>query len=158
MKTRLLFIILLMVGLLSPGSSYAQKKKASKKNIAIQLYSVRDIIGNNTNYTAILNELGKMGYTAVEAAGYNEGKFYNRTPQEFKKDVEAAGMKVLSSHCSKGLSAEELTSGNFSESLRWWDECIAAHKAAGITYIVTPWLDVPKTVKDLKTYCDYYNV
>ena len=24
-------------------------------------------------------------------------------------------------------------------------------------YIVTPWMDVPKTVKDLKTYCNYYN-
>ena len=66
-------------------------------------------------------------------------------------------MKVLSSHCGKGLSDEELASGDFSESMKWWDQCIAAHKEAGMEYIVTPYLSVPKTLKDLQTYCDYYN-
>ena len=41
--------------------------------------------------------------------------------------------------------------------MKWWDECIAAHKAAGMKYIVAPWMSVPKTLKDLKTYCKYYN-
>lgn len=41
--------------------------------------------------------------------------------------------------------------------MKWWDECIAAHKAAGMKYIVAPWMNVPKTLKDLKTYCKYYN-
>ena len=48
-----------------------------------------------------------MGYTGVEAANYNNGKFYDRTPQQFKKDVESAGLKVLSSHCTRQLSKEE---------------------------------------------------
>lgn len=64
---------------------------------------------------------------------------------------------MLSSHCTKSLTHEELVSGDFTESLKWWDTAIKAHKEAGMTYIVTPWLDVPATVKDLKTYCDYYN-
>jgi len=148
-----------------PGTLWAQQKSATKKEVAIQLYSVRDRIGSyvgqtggyENDYTAILKELAQMGYTAVEAAGYNEGKFYSRTPQEFKKDVEAAGLKVLSSHCTKPLTPEELASEDFTESMKWWDQCIAAHKAAGMTYIVTPWLDVPKTVKELRIYCDYYN-
>lgn len=54
-----------------------------------------------------------MGYTSVEAANYNNGKFYDRTPGQFKKDVESAGLKVLSSHCTRGLSKEELASGDF---------------------------------------------
>lgn len=98
-----------------------------------------------------------MGYTSVEAANYNNGKFYGMTPEEFKSVVEGAGMSVLSSHCARGLSDQELATGDFSESLKWWDQCIAAHKAAGMKYIVAPWMNVPKTVKDLKTYCDYYN-
>ena len=98
-----------------------------------------------------------MGYTGVEAANYNDGKFYDRTPQQFKKDVESAGLKVLSSHCTRGLSKEELASGDYSKSLEWWDQCIADHKAAGMKYIVAPWMDVPKTLKDLETYCAYYN-
>jgi len=165
MKARLLVLFLVTVAMIAPTGIHAQTKANKKKDIAIQLYSVRDRIGSyvgqtggyQNDYTKILKELSQMGYTAVEAAGYNDGKFYNRTPEEFKKDVEGAGLKVLSSHCSKSLTAEEMASGNFTESLKWWDKCIAAHKSAGMTYIVTPWLDVPKTVKDLKTYCDYYN-
>ena len=98
-----------------------------------------------------------MGYTSVEAANYNDGKFYGKTPQEFKQMVETNGMKVLSSHTSHGLSDKELSSGDFTEALAWWDQCIADHKAAGMEYIVTPWLGVPKTLKELQTYCDYYN-
>lgn len=136
-------------------------KKLVRKDIAIQLYSLRDKINKNLkengDYTLVLKELSDMGYTAVEAASYADGKFYNRTPEQFKNDVETAGMSVLSSHTAKQLTAEELRTGDFSESLRWWDQCIAAHKAAGMEYIVTPWMAVPKTVKDLQTYCDYYN-
>ena len=66
-------------------------------------------------------------------------------------------MTVLSSHTGRGLSAQELASGNFQEALKWWDRCIADHKAAGMSYIVTPWMDVPGSLKDLETYCRYYN-
>jgi len=166
MKTRILLFIVLVSFLFVPSIMMAQKNKSQKKEIAIQLYSARERIGshvgNNSgsysaDYTAIFKELAQMGYTSVESAGYHEGLFYGRQPEQFKKDVEAAGLKVLSSHCNKYLSDDELSSGNFAESMKWWDQCIAAHRAAGMTYIVVPWLDVPKTVKDLKTYCDYYN-
>ncbi len=126
-----------------------------KKEIALQLYSLREDI--KSDYAGTIKKVGEMGYTAVEAAGYGEGKFYGKTPEEFKKDIESAGMSMLSSHTAKQLSEEELSSKNFSESLKWWDECIAAHKAAGAKYIVAPWMDVPKTIEDLQTYCEYYN-
>lgn len=98
-----------------------------------------------------------MGYTAVEAASYSDGKFYGKAPEQFKADVEAAGLKVLSSHIGHGLSKEELASGDFSEALKWWDTCIAAHKAAGMEYVVVPSMTTPETLKDLQVYCDYYN-
>ena len=66
-------------------------------------------------------------------------------------------MKVLSSHTTRALTDQELASGNLTEALKWWDQCIADHKAAGMKYIVTPWMSVPKRVKDLQTYCDYFN-
>ncbi|MCI7141089.1 sugar phosphate isomerase/epimerase [Alistipes sp.] len=139
----------------------AAAKKASKKQIAIQLYSVRDLIGsfgqNQHDYTDVLQALGKMGYTAVEAASYNDGKFYGKTPEAFKADVEAAGMEVLSSHTTRNLSEEELASGDFSQAMKWWDECIAAHKAAGMKYLVTPSMPMLKTLGELQRYCDYFN-
>jgi len=140
--------------LLAINPTFAQQK-AAKKEIGLQLYSVREEIGKNPNFDQILQKIAALGYTGVEAAGYKEGKLYNLSPQEFKAKVEKAGMKVLSSHATKTLSAEELASGNFSESLKWWDECIATHKAAGMKYIVTPWMEVPKTLKDLETQCRY---
>ncbi|MGE8292748.1 MAG: sugar phosphate isomerase/epimerase family protein [Sphingobacterium sp.] len=146
----------LMAGcmLLAVNPTFAQKK-AAKKEIGLQLYSVREEISKNPNFDQILQKIAALGYTGVEAAGYKDGKLYNLSPQEFKAKVEKTGMKVLSSHATKTLSAQELASGDFSESLKWWDECIAAHKAAGMKYIVTPWMDVPKTLKDLETQCRY---
>lgn len=126
-----------------------------KKDIALQLYSLREDI--KTDYIGTIKKVGEIGYTAVEAAGYSEGKFYGKTPEEFKADVEAAGMTVLSSHTAKQLTEKELSTKNYSESLKWWDEAIKAHKAAGMKYIVAPWMEVPKTIKDLQTYCEYYN-
>lgn len=41
-------------------------------------------------------------------------------------------MKVLSTHCTLNLSDKQLATGDFTEALKWWDECIAAHKAAGV--------------------------
>ena len=131
--------------------------ETTKKEVAIQLYSVRDLVKDGSNLDQILKDLADMGYTSVEAANYNDGKFYGKTPQEFKQMVEKNGMTVLSSHTTHGLSDEELASGDFTEALKWWDQCIAAHKEAGMEYIVTPYLSVPKTLKDLQTYCDYYN-
>ena len=163
MKDRICLCVLAAL-LMIPVAVTAQTKK-TKKEQAKQLYSVREKLNSVHNkdgksdpaYTAILAKMAKMRYTGQEAANYNNGKFYDRTPRQFKKDVESAGMKVLSSHCTRGLSKEELASGDYSKSLEWWNQCIADHKAAGMKYIVAPWMDVPKTLKDLETYCAYYN-
>lgn len=163
MMYKLLLISLFTLLMLIPDSISAQRKWV-KKEIAIQLYSVRDEIGSfvtrkyDKDYIPTLEKLAKMGYTAVEAACYvGDGKFYGRTPEKFKKDVESVGLKTLSSHCAKPLQTQELETGNFTESLKWWKECVAAHKTAGMAYIVTPTIGKPTTVKDLKTYCDYLN-
>jgi len=165
MKTKLYIGALAML-LACPLCTHATGKTKAKKEVCIQLYSVRDILngvnkdGNaDQTYTGILSDLTKMGYTSVEAANYDQGKgtFYGRTPKQFKADVEAAGMTVMSSHTSHGLTDEELASGNLKDGLAWWKKCIADHKAAGMKYIVCPWMPVPKTLKDLQTYCRYYN-
>lgn len=151
----MLFVsVLLLLSSCAPKATEAEATPV-KKDIALQLYSLRDDIGKD--YAGVIKKVGEMGYTAVEAANYGDGKFYGRTPEEFKADVEAAGMRVLSSHVGKALSEAELASKDFTEALKWWDECIAAHKAAGMGYIVTPWMDVPKSLADLQTYCEYYN-
>lgn len=151
----ILGIAALMMASCTPKAEAEKTSAPVKKDIALQLYSLRDDI--NKDYAGTIKKAGEMGYTAVEAANYGDGKFYGKTPEEFKADIEAAGMTVLSSHTGKGLNEKELASKDFTEAMKWWDQCIAAHKAAGMKYIVTPAMETPKTLKDLQTYCEYYN-
>jgi sugar phosphate isomerase/epimerase len=136
-------------------SKEGETKAKPKKEIALQLYSLRDDISKD--FDGIIKKVAEMGFTAVEAANYSDGKFYGKTPEEYKAAIEGAGMLPLSSHISRGLSDKELATKDFSEAMKWWDQAIAAHKAAGMKYIVLPWLGVPKTLKDLQTNCDYLN-
>jgi len=164
MKLKIVLSGLLLLAVSGISTSAMAQKKLPKKEIGLQLYSVRSMLGSHVNPNAynadnlsVLKKLAAMGYTTVEAAGYRDGQFYNTAPEVFKSNVEKAGMKFISSHAAKSLSKEELASGDFSESLAWWEDCIKAHQAAGVSYIVTPWLSVPNTVKDLETECRYLN-
>lgn len=136
--------------------------KAIQKEMGLQLYSIRHLIGDAnkfaTNGDSILKMLADQGYTSVEAANYRDGKLYGMEPADFKAAVEKAGLKSLSTHTMRGLSKEEVEAGAPSEAtMQWWDQCIAAHKAAGMEYIVCPGHHIPNTLKELKVWCDYHN-
>ena len=156
MKRTLIFICLFGTLL-----SYSFGVEAKKKEIAFQMYSVRDLIGNPNKYAqnheSTLKALAKMGYTAIEAANYDNGKLYGVTPEQFKADIEAAGMEVLSSHVGHNLNNEELKSGKFDEALKWWAQCIDTHKRAGIKYIVNPGVNFPNTLAEADVICKYLN-
>ena len=132
---------------------------APKRDMAVQLYSVRSLIGTPEqfakNHAYVLERLAQMGYTAVEAVGYDNGKFVGLTPAAYRETVEAAGLKLLSSHVSHTLSPQELASGDYSKALAWWDDCIAAHKAAGIPYLVMSWSQPLQTKAQMSTTAAY---
>lgn len=154
-------ILMAAAAVLMLSSCCKECPKGYGDNFGVQLYSVRSLIGNPEKYAengaTVLKQLSEMGYKSVEPACYGEGKLYGRTGEEFKADVEAAGMTVLSSHVGHRISDAEIESGDFSESLAWWDECIACHKAAGCKYLVMPSMPKTPTLAELKLYCDYYN-
>lgn len=158
-------ITLILASLLALGAVSCtggkQDEKPVAKEIGVQLYSIRDVIGNPEayarNHEEAFKALAQMGYTSVEAACYSDGKLYGVAPEQYKADLEAAGLKSLSTHIGRNLSDEELASGDFTESMKWWDQAIAAHKAAGCKYVVCPSFAVPQTLAGLKTYCDYFN-
>ena len=156
MKSKYLAIIA-MLGIASIINSACTSLPccAKKKEIGLQLYSLRTDI--KKDYAGTIKAVGEMGYNICEAAGYANGKFYGKTPEEFANDVKAVGMTAISSHTSKPLSPKELATKDFSESMKFWDEAIQAHKKAGIKYIIMPWMKKPTTVKDLQTYCQYFN-
>ena len=173
MKKSLIYTLLAVALLLpavaqavSPQRNIRKQPVKMKKELCLQLYSVRSLLNGvnadgkaSADWTALLKRLHNMGYTSVEAANYDNGKgtFYNRKPKDFKADVEGAGMKMLSSHVSHNLSDAELASGDYSEALKWWKKTIADHKAAGIPFIVDPWIGKQKSLHDLDVYCRYLN-
>lgn len=137
---------------------FAKKKNGveadgQRKEIGLQLYSVRDDMSKNVKAT--LDSVAAVGYTFVEAAGYADGKFYGIDPIVFKNMVEASGMKLISSHTGQDVPTEE----TWDECMGWWDKAIVAHKAAGIEYIVQPWMSAVgyESLEGLKRFCDYFN-
>ncbi len=133
----------------------ANKVQIDKSTIGLQLYSLRDDI-NSFGIDSVITAVGKMGYKFIEAANYGDGKFYGMTPEEFKSKLETAGLTAMSSHTGRSLPDDPSTA-NWDEIWAWWDQAIAAHKAAGMKYIVTPGMPTPPTLDGLKIYCDYYN-
>ena len=137
----------------------AEEIDAPKKEMNVQLYSARSLIGSPElfakNHEYVLKRLAQMGYTGVEAASYADGKFSGLEPAAFTAELNKAGLKFVSSHTSHNLSASELASGDFTEALKWWDQCIAAHKAAGVRYLAVSYSPPLKSEAEIKTYAAY---
>lgn len=89
----------------------------------LALYTVREDMGKDSQAT--LQAVAEVGYVNIEAAGYEKGKFYNYTPQEFKALLRSLNLTPLSSH-------------NSSVSLDNADKMMADVKAAGFEYFVVP--------------------
>lgn len=143
---------LLLLTLVVMMSGCAQEKP-EKKEIGLQLYSVRDDMKKDVALT--IQEIGKMGYTFVEAAGYSDGQFYGMEPVDFKELLNENGLEFTSSHCGQALP----DSASWEATMQWWDECIDAHVAGGAKYIVQPFMDEKGygSLEDLMKYCDYFN-
>lgn len=99
-------------------STYAQDKFGG-----LALYTLRDDMG--TNAIATLQEVADNGYKYIEAAGYEDGKFYGMTPSEFKSTLKSLGLKPVSTHQG-------------SVTLENADQMMADVKAAGFKYFVIP--------------------
>lgn len=123
------------------------------QEIGLQLYSVREAMKQDPVGT--VEKVGQMGYHFVESAGYSDGKIYGMEPVEFKALVEKNGMTYKGAHSGQAVPED----GNWEVLMPWWDQCIAAHKAAGAEYIVQPFMGGTgyATLEGLKQYCDYFN-
>jgi sugar phosphate isomerase/epimerase len=129
MQTRRTFIkTTTLAGISTMVAPYLLKGAAMKKDIGLQLYTVRDHLSKDLPGT--LKQVAKIGYTWLEAAGYNEGKFYGLPPKDFKTMVEDLGMTLVSSHV--GFSPEQSR------------QVVDAHLELGVPYVVLPWMSMPE--------------
>jgi sugar phosphate isomerase/epimerase len=106
-----------------------------EKMIGIQLYTIRDLV--NKDFTGTLKTLSEIGYNSLEAAGYADRKFYGYSPKEYEKICLDFGLRPLSSHSGVSLSNA--------------DQIIEDTKAAGMDYLVLPWIG-----EDRRKSADHY--
>ena len=64
--------------------------------IGLQLYTVRNDIGKDVKGT--IAKVATAGYTSVEVFGYNNGKFFGLTPEEFLAVIRQNNLKTPSGH------------------------------------------------------------
>ncbi|MDR3246307.1 MAG: TIM barrel protein [Prevotellaceae bacterium] len=142
-------------GLVAPNLLSSCGGGGSKKHIGLQLYSLREDIGNKEiGIRKILEIVAKMGYVNLETAGYNNGKIYGLDPAEFKKIVDDLGMTVTSSHLGRNLS------DNRDADMNYWDVAIEAHSAAGMKYMIMPSSPLSgdgANIDNIKRYGEYFN-
>ncbi|MFN8207974.1 MAG: sugar phosphate isomerase/epimerase [Bacteroidales bacterium] len=153
MKKLIISSISLLAAIAFFSLPFVSCNNAPEKQVGLQLYTLRDSM--NSNPVATIEEVGKVGYRIVEAAGYRDGKFYGMTPVEFKALCDKNGLNFLSSHT--GMPAPD--SANWASTMAWWDTCIAAHIEAGVKYIVQPWMGdtAYKSLAGLNNYIAYFN-
>ncbi len=153
MKKQNLVRIILTLIISGALMTFISCEKPVRKNIGLQLYSLRDSM--KTNPVGTIQKVGKMGYKFVETAGYNNGLIYGMDPVEFKKVCEANGLQFLGAHVGQPVP----DSASWNETMAWWDKCIDAHVAAGAKWLVQPSMggDVYQNIETLKRYCNYFN-
>ncbi len=132
MKKNIIAKIIAFVGVCMVISACAQPVK---NEIGLQLWSVREDMKSDAVTT--VKKIGDIGYSFIEAAGYNNGQFYGMLPLEFKTLLNNNGIEFLSSHTGKALP----DSAEWESTMAWWDTCINAHALAGVEYIVQPFMD-----------------
>jgi sugar phosphate isomerase/epimerase len=93
----------------------------STTGIALQLYTVRQQTAHDMIGT--LQQLARMGYRAVELAGYG-----NATPAAIRATLNTLGMRAISAHISFDRFAAER------------DQVLEELRLLGCEYVVIPWL------------------
>ena len=118
-----LTISMLMLGIACSEQKTEPVKE--EKNIGVQIYSVRNQLSENFDST--LSVLSEIGFDYIEAYGLStDGQLYGMDP-EYKKAVEAHGMKLISSHSSYFTVKDAPI-------------MIEAAKKAGLEYLIIPYL------------------
>jgi sugar phosphate isomerase/epimerase len=112
--------------MISSVMSCARKKT---KDIGLQIYSVRNELKENLKGT--LKQIAKIGYKWLELANYDNGKFYDKSPAEFKKLIDDLGMEIISNHTGAEINGVDMSNV---------EKLADAHAELGLKYVIKPWL------------------
>ncbi|MDR3269186.1 MAG: sugar phosphate isomerase/epimerase [Tannerella sp.] len=130
----------------------AEAKPIVRKNrIGIQLYSIKDSLPND--FRGSLQKLADIGYTRVEAYGFDSRLFLGKSLKEVQNVLDGMGMQLSGTHCGTGL----LPADTQAEEWDYWRRSIGEMQAAGGRHLVQSFLPAAKTVDELKRVAEQYN-
>jgi sugar phosphate isomerase/epimerase len=101
---------------------FAKAAAAARIPIAVQLYSVRGDC--KRDFDAALEQIAKMGFAAVEFAGYYQ---YEGKAQELRQRLDAIKLKVAGTHINAGFFRDETLQNT-----------IDFHRAIGCKFLIVP--------------------
>ena len=107
----------------SSAASPRTAKSDPRARGGLALYTLRDTMARDPR--EVLKEVADMTYAYIEAAGYEDGRFYGMPPGTFRRYLEQVGLRPVSTHMGM-VTLENL------------DRLIADTKEAGFTYFVIP--------------------
>ena len=117
------------MGMLPAGISCSPAKK--EKAIGLQLWSVNQAISED--FESAIKSVVEMGYKRFESYGYNDGKFFDRTPSELKKFLADQNAQMTGSHIPLNMLESDDTAG-----WDFWKKAAADVAELGCTWIVQP--------------------
>jgi sugar phosphate isomerase/epimerase len=122
-------------------------------DFGLQLWSVRDAMAKNPVTT--LKAVSDIGYTDIESAGYDEGRFYGMDAKEFKTILGISKLKMRSSHCRTGFDAPD-KKGTMTNN---WEQALNDVKVAGGKSIVLGYIQEEnrQSIDDYRRLADLLN-
>jgi sugar phosphate isomerase/epimerase len=137
------------------GSMLTQLDALAQKQskIGVQLYTLREQLPKDLEGT--LKKVAGLGYREVELFGYSDGKFFGKTPKEFRSMLQGLGLTAPSGHYTTGNTTPS-SKGTLTND---WNRAVEDAAAMGQKYMICAYLfpDERKTLDDYKRHIELFN-
>lgn len=126
---------------------------AGKKVIGLQIYSLGKELTENV--PAGMKRIAEIGYSTIELAGYNNRKMGQYEVGEYRKIVEDAGLKIVSSHVNPPV--RKYSKDNTAEISEFWKQTVEDHVKLGVRTLVQPGMPSIESHEEASLVCDVFN-
>ncbi|MCC8135030.1 MAG: sugar phosphate isomerase/epimerase [Tannerellaceae bacterium] len=124
---------------------------SDQKRIGLQLYSIKDDL--EKDFPGSINKLQTIGYTSVEAYGFDGTTFFGKTLPEFSRMLQDNGMRLSGTHTGSPV----LPADTNDKAWDFWKTVCAELRAANATRAIQSWLPPTTSMAELQQLAEHYN-
>jgi sugar phosphate isomerase/epimerase len=125
----------------------------TQRKVGLQLYTLRNELPKDLEGT--LKKVADIGYREVELFGYGDGKFFGKTPKEFKALLQSLNLSAPSGHYTTG-NTNPSSKGTLTNE---WKRAVDDAVELGQKYMICSFLfpEERKTLDDYKRHAELFN-